>query len=186
MAFYTTDELNELGFKALGKNIKISTRAAIYRPEEMEVGDNVRIDDFCIVSGKIKFGRNVHLAQFSNVSGGASGVVFDDFSGLAYGCHVFTGSDDYSGKTLTNATVPFEYKGHSEASIYLGRHVIIGTNSVIFPGVSLAEGTAVGALSMITKNTLPWSIYFGAPAKKIKDRKKDLLTLEQRYLNKFD
>lgn len=185
MAFYSTEELDALKFKSLGTNVKISTRAAIYRPEEMEIGNNVRIDDYCILSGKIKIGRNVHLAQFSNVSGGACGVVFDDFSGLAYGCHVFTGSDDYSGATLTNPTVPMEFKGHKESPIYLGRHVIIGTNSVVFPGVFLAEGTAIGALSLVTKNTEPWTIYSGAPAKKIKPRKKDLLTLEQQYIQKF-
>ena len=185
MAFYSVDELSALRFNTLGKNVKISTRAAIYRPEEMDIGDNVRIDDFCIISGKIRLGRNVHLAQFSNISGGACGVTFDDFSGLAYGCHVFTGSDDYSGTMLTNPTVPLEFRGHQEAAVYLGRHVIVGTNSVVFPGVSLAEGTAVGALSMITRNTLPWSIYFGVPAKKIKNRKKDLLILEQLYIGKF-
>lgn len=182
MAFYTENELNTIGFKRLGKNVKISTRAAIYRPHEMEIGDNSRIDDFCLLSGKIFIGRNVHLAAYSNVSAGECSVTFNDFSGLAYGCHVFTGSDDYSGETLTNPTIPLEYKGLKEANVVLGRHVIVGTNSIIFPGVNVAEGCSIGAFTMVTKSTKPWGIYFGIPAKKIRDRKQGLLKLEVQYL----
>lgn len=182
MAFYSNDELLSFGFKKLGSNVKISTRSAIYRPHEMEIGDNSRIDDFCLLSGKIYIGRNVHLAAYSNVSAGECSVTFEDFSGLAYGCHVFTGSDDYSGKTLTNPTVPIEYKGMSESNVSLGRHVIVGTNSIIFPGVNVAEGCSIGAFTMLTKSTKPWGIYFGIPAKRIKERKKDLIGLEKIYL----
>lgn len=182
MAFYSDQELQQFGFKRLGSNVKVSTKASIYRPHEMEIGDNSRIDDFCLLSGKILIGKNVHLAAFSNVSAGECSVTFQDFSGLAYGCHVFTGSDDYSGKTLTNPTIPLEYKGLTEANVTLGRHVIIGTNSVIFPGVIIAEGCSVGALSMVTKSTEPWGIYFGAPARRIKERSNNLLELEKLYI----
>lgn len=182
MAFYTENELLEIGFKSLGRNVKVSTKCSIYRPEEIVIGDNSRIDDFCLLSGRINIGRNVHLAAYSNISAGECSVTFEDFSGLAYGCHVFTGSDDYSGKTLTNPTVPLEYKGLQEKNIVLGRHVIVGTSSIVFPGVHLAEGCSVGAFTMVTKSTLPWGIYFGIPAKRVKERKKDLLELEKKYL----
>ncbi|HEK2134322.1 TPA: acyltransferase, partial [Proteus mirabilis] len=96
--------------------------------------------------------------------------------------HVFTGSDDYSGRTMTNPTIPLKYKNLKEKNIIIGKHAIIGTNSIIMPGVTIAEGTAVGALSMVTKSTKPWGIYFGNPAKRIKERKKDLLNLEMEYI----
>lgn len=182
MAFYSREELEKIGFKKLGNNVKISTKASIYRPHEIEIGDYSRVDDFCLLSGKIIIGRNVHLAAYSNVSAGKHSVIFEDFSGLAYGCHVFTGSDDYSGETLTNPTVPLEFKGLSEADVILGRHVIVGTNSIIFPGVIIAEGCSIGAFTMVTKSTESWGIYFGIPAKRVKERKKDLLILENKYL----
>jgi acetyltransferase-like isoleucine patch superfamily enzyme len=95
---------------------------------------------------------------------------------------VFTQSDDYSGQTLTNPTVPDEYKQEVKKAIVIGRHSIVGTNSLIFPGVVLAEGTSVGAMSMVTKSTEEWSIYSGNPAKRINARKRDLLKLEEEYL----
>lgn len=182
MAFLNEIQLAKMGFKSLGKNIFISDKASIYNPELIKIGDHSRIDDFCVISGKVTIGRNVHIAVFCNVAGGEKGVTLEDFSGLAYGCHVFTQSDDYSGRTLTNPTVPDKYKQEIKKAVVIGKHAIIGTNSVVFPGTVLAEGTSVGALSSITKSTEEWSIYFGNPAKRIKRRVKDLLELEKKYL----
>lgn len=183
MAFLSEKLLKEMGFKSLGRDVKISDKAAIYNPELIEIGDYSRIDDFCVISGKISIGRNVHIAVFCNVAGGELGVTLEDFSGLAYGCHVFSQSDDYSGETLTNPTIPEKFKKVLRSPVTLRRHVIVGTCSVILPGVTLEEGTSVGAMSMVTKSTEPWSVYFGVPAKKLKSRKKDLLILEQEYLD---
>ena len=186
MAFISQEELNRLGFKRIGKNVKISDKASIYNAESIEIGDNSRIDDFCLLSGRIYIGRNVHIAAFCNIAGGEPGIIFDDFSGLAYGCHIFSQSDDYSGASLTNPTIPKKYKKEIFKSVRIGRHSIVGTKSIVLPGANLAEGTAVGAMSMITKATQPWGIYFGVPARRIKDRNMNLLQLELQYLSEQD
>lgn len=183
MAFLTEASLAALGFKRLGDNVKISDKASIYNPELMEIGDHSRIDDFCVISGKVTLGRNVHIAVFCNIGGGDLGVTLDDFSGLAYGCHVFSQSDDYSGRTLTNPTVPNKYKHETKASVLIKRHSIVGTCSVIMPGITVEEGASIGAMSLVTKSTEPWSVYFGIPAKRLKSRKQALLELEQDYLS---
>ena len=154
MGFLSQEQLEDMKFKSLGVNVKISDKASIYNSDQMEIGDHSRIDDFCVVSGRVKIGRNVHIAIFCNVAGGEKGIHLEDFSGLAYGCHVITQSDDYSGKTLTNPTVPDEFKLEKKAPVIIGRHSIIGTGSVVLPGVVLGEGTSVGALSMITKSMM--------------------------------
>lgn len=185
MAFLTEEQLTKMNFKKIGKNVKISDKASIYNPELMEIGHYSRIDDFCVVSGKITIGRNVHIAVFNNVAGGEEGITFSDFSGLAYGCHVFTQSDDYTGRTLTNPTISDEFKKEKKSPIHIGKHCIVGTSSLIFPGVTLAEGCSVGAMTMVTKSTEPWKIYFGVPAKAIKNRRKDIIELEKKYLLKY-
>jgi galactoside O-acetyltransferase len=183
MPFLTPAQLSDLGFKKLGKNVKISDKAAIYNCDQIEIGDNSRIDDFCVVSGKITIGRNVHIAVFCNLAGGSEGITLEDFSGLAYGCQVFSQSDDYTGRTMTNPTVPAAYKREHKAAIHIGRHCIVGTSALIFPGVKLAEGCSVGAMSMVTKSTQPWGVYAGIPALRVKERKQDLLALEKKYLD---
>ena len=182
MSYLNEKQLKQVGFKSIGTNVLISDKASIYNADEIVIGSHSRIDDFCVISGKVTVGNNVHIAVFCNIAGGEKGVVLDDFCGISYGSHVFTQSDDYSGLTLTGPTVPDEFKLETKKSIVIGRHSIVGANSIIFPGVSLAEGTSIGAFSMVTKSTKEWSIYFGIPAKRIKARKKDLLKLEAAYL----
>lgn len=182
MAYLTENQLNEMGFKHLGKNVKISDKASIYNSDQIEIGDNSRIDDFCVVSGVIKIGCYVHLAPFCLLAGGEKGITMEDFSGLAYRVQVFSQSDDYTGRTLTNPTVPTKYKNETKKAIHIGKHVIIGANSIVFPGVQLAEGCSVGAMALVNKSTQPWGIYVGNPARRVKERKQDLLALEKEFL----
>lgn len=182
MPYYTEKQLQKLGFKYIGKNVKISDKASIYNCDQIEIGDNSRIDDFCVISGKIKIGRNVHITPMCLVAGGIKGIVFEDFTTIAYGVQVFTQSDDYSGRTMTNSTIPKEYKNEFMEEIILKKYSIVGAGSIIMPGVKLAEGTSIGAMSLVLKSTNPWGIYVGNPAKRLKDRKKNLLELEKQYL----
>lgn len=182
MAFLTDDALSAVGFRSVGVNVRISDKASIYDPSEMEIGDHTRIDDFCVLSGRISLGRNVHVAVFCNLAGGEHGITLEDFAGLAYACQVMSQSDDYSGRSLTNPTVPDRFKRETKAPVLIKRHSIVGTNSVILPGVTLEVGTAVGAMSLVTKSTEPWSVYFGVPAKRLKARRRDLVVLEEEYL----
>ena len=182
MGYYTNEQLKELGFKYIGKNVKISDKASIYNYNKIEIGDNSRIDDFCVISGNIKIGRNVHITPMCLAAGGEKGITFEDFTTIAYGVQVFTQSDDYSGKTMTNSTIPKEYKNEFMQEVILKRYSIVGAGSIIMPGVILAEGTSIGAMSLVLKSTEAWGIYIGNPSKRLKDRKKDLLELEIIYL----
>ena len=186
MAYYASDVLKTMGFKALGKNIKISDKASIYNCNSIEIGDNSRIDDFCVVSGKIQIGKNVHITPMCLVAGGEKGIIFEDYTTIAYGVQVFTQSDDYSGKSMTNSTIPLKFKNEYKKEVVMNKYSIVGAGSIIMPGCILAEGTSVGAMSLVMSNTEPWSIYVGSPAKKIKNRCKDLLELEKQYLNELD
>ena len=182
MAYLSGEQLNNMGFKSLGKSVKVSDKASIYDADKISIGSNSRIDDFCILSGIVDIGKHVHLAPYCLLAGGEEGIYMADFSGCAYHVQIFTQSDNYSGRTLTNPTVPSKYKKEYKRRIAIGKHVIIGSSSIIFPNVVLAEGCSVGAMSLVHKSTKPWGIYSGNPAKRIKERKQDLLELEQQFL----
>lgn len=182
MPYLPEIELAQIGFRSLGRNVRISDKASIYNPDQIEIGDNSRIDDFCVISGRIKIGAFVHIAPYCLVAGGIEGITLEDFSGLAYHVLVFSQSDDYSGRTLTNPTVDKKFKKETKAPVRIGRHVIIGAGSIVFPGVTLAEGCSVGAMTLIHKSTTPWGIYVGNPARRVKERKKDLLALEAQFI----
>ena len=181
MPFLSKKQLLKLNFQKIGNDVQISDKASLYNTELMEIGDRTRIDDYCVLSGKVVLGRNIHIAVFNNLAGGEKGIKIEDYSGLAYGCQVFTQSDDYLGFSMTNPTIPDEFKKELKREIIMGRHSIVGTMSVIMPGVILAEGTSVGALSVVSKSTESWSIYKGNPAVKVLDRKRKPLELEKLY-----
>jgi len=184
--YYDNNELLEMGFISVGKNVSVSKKASIYNCEKIVIGDNVRIDDFCVLSGRISFGSHIHIANFCLLAGGDEGITMDDFSGLAYGCYVFTRSDDYSGQTLTNPQIPEKYRNKTiKDPIKIGKHSICGTNTIILPGANIAEGTSTGAFTLVTKPTEPWGIYSGIPAKRIKDRKTELLLQEEQFLEEY-
>jgi galactoside O-acetyltransferase len=178
-------ELKDLGFKNIGENVLLSRKASIYGSENIELGSNVRIDDFCILSGKIRIGNYVHVAAYSSLCGGKKGIILEDFVNLSRKVEIFAVSDDFSGVSMTNPMVPDNYKHLVEARVILKKHVLVGTGSVILPGVILEEGSVVGALSLVKNSTSGWSINAGVPAKKIKDRKKDLLKLEKKFLERI-
>jgi acetyltransferase-like isoleucine patch superfamily enzyme len=186
MAYLTQQQLEQMNFKSLGKNVKISDNAKIYNADQIEIGDNSRIDDFCVLSGRIKIGNNVFMGVHGNLAGGINGIELANFVTMAYYINIFTQSDDYLGGTLTNSTVPRKYKNETFGSVKFGKHVIIGSNSVVMPNAHIAEGCAIGAMSLVAKPTEPWGIYQGIPAKRVKERKCDLLELEKLYLNEHE
>ncbi|QOY93622.1 acyltransferase [Massilia sp. UMI-21] len=184
MAMLSRAALEAMGFAALGQNVMISDRVSIYNAGRVSIGNNVRIDDFCVLSagkGGISIGDYVHIAAFCSLVG-AGAIRLSSFCGLSSRVSIYSSSDDYSGATLTNPTVPSQYTGVRSEDVTLEKHVIVGCGSVILPGVTISEGAAIGALSLVQKNCEPFSIYSGVPAKLMKARKQDLLELEHKLL----
>lgn len=185
MAYLSQEALEAMGFGKLGSNVRISDKASVYDCEKIELGDNSRIDDFCVISGRVQIGRFCHITPMCLVAGGKPGIFMHDFCALAYGVKVFAQTDDYSGATLTNSNVPARFKREIFSPVTLGKHVIVGAGSVVMPGVAIAEGCSVGAMSLVNKSTEAWGVYVGSPARKIKNRKKDMLELERQFLQEF-
>ncbi len=186
IGYYTDIELADLGFGAVGKNVRISKTSTIYNRSNVFIGDNVRIDNFCTlaISGdaKLEIGNHVQISAYSFINGMAD-VILMDFVTFAPAVRVFSTTDDYSGKTMTNATIPAEYLGSFSERVVLEKHVIIGVASTIMPGVILKEGTAVAGHSFVNQNSEEFTLIGGVPAKYIKLREKDLLALEKRLKN---
>lgn len=180
-SFYSKEELIGLGFCEIGSNVLISKKASIYSASNISIGNNVRIDDFCILSGKISIGNYIHIAAYSALYGGNYGIVIHDYSNISSKNSIYALSDDYSGASMTNPMVPDEYKKIHGEKVVIKKHVIIGSGCVVFPGVVLEEGSSFGAMTLINKSSQPWTINAGIPFRKIKDRSKELLKLEEQF-----
>ena len=188
ISFYSEKELKKFKFRSIGKNVLIKKNVGLYFIENISIGNNVRIDDNVIIVASKKenpviIGNYVHIASNCYLAGSA-GIEMSDFSGLAPGVQIFSSTDDYTGKKLTNPTVGKSYIGGKSGKVTLEKHVIIGAKSIILPRITIAEGSAVGALSLVNKNLDSWGVYFGIPVKKLKNRFKNILKIENNFLKK--
>ncbi len=188
MSFYSQHELMGLGLSKVGTNVLISRKASLYGAGNIRIGNNVRIDDFCVLSagdGGIVLGNYIHIAVFCLLIG-KERMELQDFCGLSSRVAVYSSSDDFSGDALTNPMLPPSLTNVKSKPVLLQKHVIVGSGSVILPGVTLAEGVAVGALSVIRKDCHPFSIYCGNPARKTGARSQKLKMLEAIFLKETE
>ncbi len=185
MAYLSREEIDAMGFQFVGENVYLSDKASYYNCKNIKIGNNTRVDDFSVLSAGeygIEIGSYVHVAAFCTLIG-VEKITLNDFSGLSSRVSIYSSSDDYSGEFMTNPMVPDELTNVTHGAVGIGKHVIVGAGTVILPNVMLEEGVAIGALSLVTKNCKEFGIYSGVPARKIKERKRDLLNLEIKINN---
>ena len=181
MSFYTIAELETLGLKKYGENVCISRYARIYNPGNMSIGNNVRIDDFCILSA----GNNPFILEdYIHISAGVyiygqNGFHMKSLTNISAGSKIYTQSDSFCGNYLIGPSIPNRLRNVYGSPLVIEKYTIIGAGSIVLPGAIIGEGVAIGANSLITKDCKPWSIYGGSPAKFIKERSKKLLELEK-------
>lgn len=173
-SFYTNQELIDLGFKSVGKNCKISRKASFYGCSQISIGNNVRIDDFCIISGNVTFGNNIHISAYVALYG-AEGIVFEDYTGISARSTIYSAMDDFGGDYLIGPIHPEEYTHVTGGIVTVKRYAQIGANVLVLPNLTIGEGCVVGACSMVRKSLDAWGVYFGLPVKRMKERSKGLL-----------
>lgn len=184
MSFLDPKELEALGLAGYGTNVLISRKCSIYGASRIEFGNNVRIDDFCVLSagiGGITIGSYVHVAVYSSLIGRGEIRIYD-YANISSRVSIYSSNDDYSGAHMTNPMVDEEFTGVNHQPVFIGRHAIIGAGSIVLPGVTIGDGVAIGALSLVNRDCKAFGIYIGVPARQKGERKRDLLMLEKKFM----
>lgn len=121
------------------------------------IGNNSEIRDYCFIAGNVSIGFNTRIYQYSNIGFGTK---------IGNNCFIGLGTC-----TLNDKEIAYPIKGDwkPEPPI-IENNVRIGVRSIIMPGIVIAEGTRIGAGSIVTKNTLPEKTYAGIPARIVKTR----------------
>jgi galactoside O-acetyltransferase len=179
--YYTSLELRSFGFARVGEHCMVARNCTIIGLSNITLGDNVRIDGFTSLitpKGRIRIGSHVHIAT-GCMLGARAGIEIGDLSSLSQGVRVFTAIDDFSGRKLSNATVPQDLLGEQSAPVKIGRYVPVGSGTMILPGVDVGDGAAIGAMSMVVRSVPEWEMHAGNPAKATGQRSRDLLNLER-------
>lgn len=159
----------------IGKRTLISPLASFHGQGLIEIGDDCRIDDFCVISageGGIWIGNQVHIAPHVILVGGGK-ITIDHRCQLSGRASIYSSSGDlkYVGES-GSPTMPGEREKAITSRVTMEQGSILGVGAVLMPGVTVCEETVVGALSLVTKNmTLQsFAVYAGTPVRFIKNR----------------
>ena len=190
--YLSLSQLSRLNFKKIGKNVLIDKNVIIPFPNNVEIGNDVRIDTMCILSsgkkGNIIIKNNVHIAPFNLIYCADNyKIVFENHSGLSAGCKLYGKTGNYDGNSLLNPMHKEEDTEIISGDIILNKFTSIGTDSILFPGSIIPIGTVLGAKSLYTaKYSLDkWSIYAGIPVRFIKMRSNNCELLSAKYDLKY-
>ncbi len=157
-----------------GADSMVYSRARILRPENIWLGHSSLVDDLVLLDG----GAGTHIGDFSHLAAGGLYVgggelAIGNFCGLSGGLRIYTGSDDFTGESMGNPTVPYPFRLPTRSFVRIGDHVQIGAGSVVLPGVTIGDGVAVGAASLVLHDCAPWTIYVGSPARPLRARPRE-------------
>ena len=150
-------------FKSKGRNVIFSRGGVFIRPHEITIGNSVFINrNFHISARNLKIGNNVLI-------GSSLVIECDNHKYDKVGMTMFDNRDN---RDISEVEI--------EDDVWIGSHV------VILPGVKIREGSIIGAGSIITKSTKPYSISAGNPCKLIKMRfSNENLDLHLEEINKL-
>lgn len=175
---------NMENLKRIGDDVRISELAHIARPELVEIGNHVAIDMWTYISTQLVLGDYIHIAPNVSIIGGAiASLVMEDFTNIGSGSRIVCASDDFL-QGLISPVVPIEHRTVINKPVVFKKFSTLGVNCTVLPGVTLGEGCIIGANSVVTKDTEPWMVYAGTPAKPIKSRDKERILESAKKLGK--
>lgn len=169
-SFMVASEIAAVGFASVGAKVRISRLARFYRPSAIRLGDEVRIDDFAVLSAGLK---GIALEGFNHVAVGA--LIFGDvtlrpWSTLSSRAAIYSISDDFTVDTHTYPNVEAGRFITSEP-VMIGSRVVVGTGSTILPGVTIVDGVSIGAMSLVTRPIERPGLYVGMPVRFLRERR---------------
>ncbi len=169
------------GFRNVGVGVRVSREAVIYGSQNIDIGDNTRIDSGVLMlasseGAELIFGAHIHVAARA-IFMASGGIKIGDFSVVGFGSKLISASDDFNGDCLVGPVFPDKYLNVHKDGIEMQMHCLVTTDCTLLPGTKMMEGSVLGAMSLIKGQTKPWTIYAGVPAKERKERSNKALAL---------
>lgn len=123
----------------------------------LQFGEKVSVYDSALIFGKVEVGENTWIGPFTILDGSA-GLQIGKNCSISAGVQIYT--HDTVQWAVSGGNLPYEY-----APVTIGDHCYIGPNSIIAKGVTLGNGTIVGANSFVNRSFPENSRIAGSPAK---------------------
>lgn len=154
--------------KHLGRNVLIDQNVFFAFPGEVSLFEFSYIDKNVMIMAKsASIGKRVHLAPNVFVSGGGH-FVAKDFSCVATKSSIITSTETLrNGSRSSGPMTPAREREIIRGTVILEMDAFIGAGATVLPNVTVGRGSVVGAGTILSKNTKPWSINVGPPSSQI-------------------
>jgi acetyltransferase-like isoleucine patch superfamily enzyme len=157
----------------IGDDVIISEFSEIRYKDKVIIGKHNAIDFGFVCSTQLTIGNFCHISPHVSIIGGkTASFIMHDFCFLSSGARIVCATERFRGDGLIGPMIPKEYKDIVlNEEVMMNKHCGVLTNAVVLPGVTMAEGSILGANSLLKQDTEPWTIYAGNPAVPIKKRR---------------
>ena len=171
---------------ACGRNVVFGQNVVLRHPHKIRIGDNVVIDDNCLVDAKgdtnrgitigngVFVGRNtilsckngdIELGAGANVGFNceifsASTVTVGPDTLIAAYCYLVGGDHDFSDPSIPNVA-----QARRSTGISVGAGAWLGAGAKILDGVTIGDRAIVGAAAVVRDSVPPGAIAVGIPAR---------------------
>lgn len=119
--------------------INVNIERGAYFTRLLRMGNHSVLGINCYISGDVTIGD--HVLMGPNVS-------------------ILTGNHNFKDKSRLIGE-----QGSESRPVEIGNDVWIGCNCIILPGVHIADGCVIGAGAVVTKDTEPYTVVGGNPAR---------------------
>lgn len=172
MTWLSIEEISKIGFGKFGTNVLIDVDARFIGAKYIHLDNDIRIDsDVLITAGPnlVKISSGVHIAHGSKLLGTA-GIEVGKGAGISSNCSIFSASDNYSSGHLANPMADSNARNITSKKVTLGEYSLLGSTSVVLPGVNIGFGASVGALTLVHRNVPSGIVVSGNPMRKVGNR----------------
>ena len=176
---------------ACGRNVIFGQNVTIRHPHKVRIGDNVVIDDNCLVDAKgdantgITIGSGVFVGRNSILSCKNGDIELGDGANVGFNCEIFSASRVSIGRDtllaaycyviggdhdFSDPTAPVLAQGRRSAGVSIGAGAWLGAGAKILDGVSIGDRAIVGAGAVVREAVPAAAIAVGIPARIVGER----------------
>ena len=159
------DEVVKTTLACAHPSVRIGHGCSFFSPESVFLGDRVRIDANCVVTGGLLCRGDNHISSFVWMNGKDQTVTLGRWAFIGAGSKLVTASDDYTG-----AYGPIGPSGKNRmdrGDITIGNFAGIAIGTTLLPGVTLPDGTCIAGNGWVTadqsERLQPFAVYACCP-----------------------
>jgi len=171
---------------ACGRNVIFGNNVVLRHPHKIRIGDNVVIDDNCLIDAKgdsnrgITIGSGVFIGRNTILSCKNGDIDVDDGANIGFNCELFSASQVRVGRDallaaycyliggdhdFSDPTLPVLAQSRTSAGVAIGIGAWLGAGVKVLDGASVGDRAIVGAAAVVRDAIPAGAIAVGLPAR---------------------